>query len=122
MDIAKKKKKATEKATRSQNAGKMSGSTKDLKEAIQQANIPEWTLSFPGGKKKTYETPNDLIDDIDSMLDKVFESDLVHSNKIKYITDFFDVNRDRINYLRKINNDDTFSNIDEKIRRFEDEN
>jgi hypothetical protein len=123
MDIAKKKKKATEKATRSQNAGKMSGSTKDLKEAIQQANTPEWTLSFPGGKKKTYIGPNVLIDDIDAMLDKIFESDNKRPDeKIQYIKDFFELNDTRIAYLRKINNDDTFSNIDEKIRRFENEN
>ena len=50
MDIAKKKKKATEKATRPQNAGQMSGSTQDLKKAIQQAEKAEWRLMFPGSK------------------------------------------------------------------------
>jgi hypothetical protein len=123
MDIAKKKKKATEKTTKSQNAGRMSGSAKDLKEAIQKANIPEWTLSIPGSEKVSFDNPNDLIDGIDRMLDQIIDSDKKGpEEKRKFIQQFFSINNDRISYLRQINDDDTFSEIDGKIKRFEDEN
>ena len=122
MDIAKKKKKATEKATRPQNAGQMSGSTQDLKKAIQQAEKAEWRLRFPGSKSESFKSHDEAIKRINVMLDNIFnDTDYSPEKKIEFISEFFKGNKDRIDHLRKLNTDE-FHRIDEKIKRFEDEN
>ena len=56
------------------------------------------------------------------MLDNIFnDTDYSPEKKIEFISEFFKGNKDRIDHLRKLNTDE-FHRIDEKLKRFEDEN
>jgi hypothetical protein len=80
------------------------------------------SLGLSGGEYASSLEMDIAIKRINVMLDNIFNhNDYSPEKKIEFISEFFKGNKDRIDHLRKLNADE-FHRIDEKIKRFEDEN
>ena len=120
MDIAKNKKKGTDRAVSTQNRGKSTRTNQDLKDAIHEAENTKYSLSFPGNKSGKYPDAETAISAVNEWLWTVETYDeKPKDQRLMAIGAFFEQNKNIISFLRK-ENPNGVSEIDARIKRFED--
>lgn len=121
MDTAQRNEQAKEKGTTTQNASQMRGSAEDLKKLIQDEENAKYTLSYPGNKSGRYEDLDLAIGDINKWLWTLETNDEEDKDiRLMTIGAFFERNKTMIDIMRK-EKPDELSEIDARIKRFEDE-
>ena len=121
MDTAQRNERASNLPVSEQKGGKSTRTNQDLKEAIQRQENAKYTLSYPGNKSGRYEDLDLAIGDINKWLWTLETNDEEDKDiRLMTIGAFFERNKTMIDIMRK-ERPDELSEIDARIKRFEDE-
>ena len=121
MATAQRNERASNLPVSEQKGGKSTRTNQDLKAAIQRQENSKYTLSYPGNKSGRYEDLDLAIGDINKWLWTLETNDEEDKDiRLMTIGAFFERNKTMIDIMRK-ERPDELSEIDARVKRFEDE-